>query len=86
MQAEHVLKQLFLCGETEAEEAAQQMHPDYVIDLRAEAEQPLQGAVSKEGTISFSLVNGGPTPLEEMQRAITFTAEAVKNNKSAVLH
>ncbi|RKD76052.1 hypothetical protein ATL39_0264 [Sinobaca qinghaiensis] len=86
MTAGHVFEKLFLCGETEAAEAAQQMSPDYVIDLRAEAEQPLQGAVSKEGTVSFALINGGPTPLDEMKRAIAFTAEAVKNNKSAVLH
>jgi hypothetical protein len=86
MRSEEILERLFMSSASEAGEISRKKHPDYVIDLRAEAETPLSETVSVYGTKSFSLINGSPTDPEELLRAVRFTADLLERGGSAVLH
>lgn len=86
MKSEEILQRLFMSSAEEAEELSQKKQPDYVIDVRAEAAFPLQDTASRQGTKSFSLINGGPTDPEELKCAIQFAASVLQNDGSVLIH
>ncbi|WP_444684447.1 hypothetical protein [Alkalicoccus luteus] len=79
MNAEELMTGLTMCAAPEAPKKIEQLRPEVVIDLRAEA------PVTEE-SVSFSLANGGPTDPQELKRAIEYTAEVLQNGNRAVLH
>lgn len=86
MNTEEILEHLHMSSETEAERQSHQLRPDYVVDVRAEAEAPLPETDSLYGTKSFSLLNGGPTDPEEIRRAAAFIAAELREDRTVLLH
>lgn len=79
MNAEELMTGLTMCAAPEAPKKIEHLRPDVVIDLRAEAP-------ATEESVSFSLVNGGPTDPQELKRAVEYTADVLQIGNRAVLH
>ncbi|AOM83936.1 hypothetical protein [Salisediminibacterium beveridgei] len=81
-----ILTSLFMCSADDACEVSLEKDPEFIVDLRAEADVPVSGAMSRFGTKSFALVNGGPTSPEELKRAIVFVSGQLEYGNRVVLH